>query len=174
MRFPLVNTSLYTEPFLREFSRWTLRPLFRTGCVLLGTLTLLGGILLLIWYEHRHRALCLFLLAASVYFWWQLFSAPKRLAARRYHSDLDLYHEPVTAVTAFSPDGFTHKNLQSGGMVTLAYRQIRRVVQTRSMVILLLEKHMAIPLARDGFGGESCASFLAFLHDRRADLKIKF
>lgn len=104
-------------------------------------------------------ALFAILLAAVPFF-------PRISAAIAYKRYLNLFRQEQVSHTCFYEDRFTLGSMPSGGETTLEYAQIRRVMETKSLLLLRLTGKWIVMVDKSGFTRGDVATLKAFLQKK--------
>ena len=166
-----INKSLYTKQNLIESNKATMSrksliifilciELFAiiVGIITSDYLLILGGILF-----------CVFYLLLSLW-------AVRHSAVNRYQQLLQLYHGEAESITNFYEDHLDIHYLQGGSDVTIAYTQIAKVFETKTLFFLMLSTRIGFLMEKLGFEGITPDEFGRFIRARavgegRKDLK---
>lgn len=164
------NTCVWTKKTLREMYY----RVYRKWLIVVGVIAALVLLMLLglsLWFSIPLREMPwkegLVLLALVVFFAF----LPWIQSAAAYKRYVSLYGSAPENRLRFREGRFENENTQSGGHMEHEYAQIRRVMETKSLLLLKLKAKWIIMLDKDGFTRGDAASLQEFLREKLADRK---
>lgn len=102
-----------------------------------------------------------------------LFYLPYGIAKRQYNQYRVLYGKDMEYDLCFREETVTSVNLLTGGKLSMGYEKFRRLVKTKNLYILYMEKKMVFFFHRNDFITGDAASFEAFIAGKCPQTKKK-
>lgn len=81
--------------------------------------------------------------------------------------------KPVHGALLFYEDGFTDRNLDTGNEVAYRYDQIRKIIETNHLLVLVLDYRLGVLLDKDTIAGGSLEDLKAFLLEKSQKIRKK-
>lgn len=168
---PLFEThSVWTKAMLLELQKSAVR----------SRLWILAAVVLAMWIPYVVLKLiegswdmALFLIVVYVLLVGCLFYTPYRIAKRQYNQYRVLYDKDMEYDLCFREETVTSVNLLTGGKLSMGYEKFRRLVKTKNLYILYMEKKMVFFFHRNDFITGDAASFEAFIAGKCPQTKKK-
>lgn len=156
------NTCVYTQQHLLEMGRKTtqaFRLVLLCACLLFLALGIWEAVAGVLW-----RAIVSFMFVAV---WaYLLLVEPQMNAKRAYKRYWATYHAQVQTRNLFFDDHILGINVQSGGEMRIAYDQIVKIHETKSLYLLMLPKRMLVMVDKNGFQTGDAAAFAPWLRSK--------
>ena len=95
-----------------------------------------------------------------------LMSAPKRAAAQVVERNRKQYGEDIAVTLDFFDDGIKAMNHQMQTRADAQYSDIIRLIETKSLYLLMVKRGMALMVAKDGFSLGKEKDFPAFIMEK--------
>lgn len=167
---PLFEThSVWTRDMFLELQKYALRA---GQCLItvVGILVLLPCLVLFFlekdWTGFFFAA---FWIILTGYF----FYLPHLLAKRQHSQYQVVYGGDIECEMHFREDAVISRNLQTGGELAVGYEKFRRIVRTKNLYILYMDKKMVYFFRRDDFVTGDAVSFEAFIAEKCPQAKRK-
>lgn len=99
------------------------------------------------------------------------FYIPKRNGIISYNKELDLYGEEVILINSFYENSLSTYHTQADIYIDLNYVDIKKIVETKHLYVLLSNKANAVLVYKDGFEPNNSDSFLTFIKSKSINSK---
>lgn len=92
---------------------------------------------------------------------------PYRIAKRQYNQYRVLYNKDIECDLCFREEEITSSNLLTGGKLTINYEKFHKLIKTKNLYLLYMDKKMVIFFHRNDFTVGDAASFEAFITKKK-------
>ena len=162
------NACVQTEQNLLEMTRASVPVWYRLYCRLLSAVMAVCAIVMVFMKMYMFTALffALAVILAAVY------EAKIRSAAKKsLKRNEELYGRDVETRIFFYEDTIIGKNLQSGTAVRTGYDKVKKIVETPSLYVLILDGNISVLVDKGGFISDNGAEFSKFIKEKCVNAK---
>lgn len=158
-----VNSCTHTKDILMEFQK-KMEPLWRKIFAVFCTILFLSLSFLYFLIGYSVLGVIVLLLGLLTYpaMLWRAHSLAKQSVQRTQA----IYHQPDRLTASFTESGILVHNANSGGEMSLSYSQIRKLLQTQHLYILMMEQKICVLVNRDGFSVGRPETFVDFIQKK--------
>lgn len=157
------NKCTYTYEFYLQLKRKTMEKSFVNTCyaamlivIALGILTIAKG-----WYTFTIVAV-----AALLFVLYRLIGTPIRLAAFAARKNREIHGKDVETVNNFYEDHVLAINALTMNKTNIPYEEVKRLLQTKDLFIIGMDKGLVLLLDKNGFEKGSKEEFVNFMKEK--------
>ena len=146
------NACSQTRENLHELIKATVPSWYRLYCRIFTAVFIIAAVILIFAGQYLFTGIFIALAVIMLAIYnVKISSAAKKIWQKNY----DLYKKDVETRIFFYEDAIVGKNLQSGNAVRTEYEKIEKIVETRSLYVLVFCKNIAILVDKEGFLSEN-------------------
>jgi len=90
-----------------------------------------------------------------------------------YKRTIEVYHEEIIATTSFFDDHIVSIAQPSNAMFTIRYDQIKRVISTKQLYLLVIRFQLYFIINKNGFDKINMVEFEPFLREKAPKAKFQ-